>query len=307
MTRSLMEATLTMALRLSTPYLFAGLGGLLAQRSGVYNFALEGMMLLGAFFGYLIALTTGSPALGLLGAVTAGLLAGGLLAVFAVGLGVSQLVTCMALNTLFLGLTGFGIRVLNAAGLGAALAVLLSGPDWGFAGPPFLGPILLGQNPMTWAALTLFALFSWFLRYTGRGLALRAAGENPSAARAAGIRVARCRWIAVTVSGGLASLGGAFLPLTQVGRFAEGMTDGRGWIAVAAICLGRWTPAGTLLSCLLFGLAGAVSNQLQALSLGLPHQAAMMVPYLLSLLALVSLRGKPARGPAALGRHFSKE
>ena len=159
---------------------------------------------------------------------------------------------------------------------------------------------------MTYLIIALFVFYAWFTRRTEYGLALRAVGENPAASQTAGINVFRYRYLSVIISGALAALGGAYLTLTQVSRFSENMTNGRGWIAIAAICLGRWSPAGTFFSCLLFGLASAASNQIQVLNIGIPYQFALMVPYILAILALVSIQGKSSHGPAALGKPYMK-
>lgn len=306
-TMSLLETTLSMMVRLSTPYLFAGLGGLLSQRSGVYNFALEGMMLGGAYFGYFFALITGNLFLGVLGAIAFGFLSGWLLAFISIRFGVSQLVICLGMNTLYMGITGFCSRLMNNYDMSLPLERLIPNINMGaLSSIPLLGPMLFNQNILTYAIILIFVFYAWFIKRTEYGLSLRAVGENPAAAQTAGINVFRYRYIAVIISGILSSLGGAFLTLTQVNRFAEGMTDGRGWIAIAAICLGRWSPAGTFFSCLLFGLATAVSNQIQVLNLGIPYQVALMVPYILSMLALVGIRGKQLHGPAALGKPYLK-
>lgn len=307
LTLSLFETTTAMAVRLSTPYLFAALGGLLSQRSGVYNFALEGMMLGGAFFGYFCALMTGNLFVGVLGAVIFGILAGWLLAFITIRFGVSQLVISLGMNTLLMGVTSFCSRLMNNAHMTNPLDALIANVDLGLLSKmPVLGPMLLGQNPLTYLVVVLFLFYAWFIKRTEYGMSLRAVGENPAAAQTAGIHVFRYRYASVIVSGVLSSLGGAYLTLAQVNRFAEGMTDGRGWIAIAAICLGRWSPMGTFFSCLLFGLATAMSNQIQVLSLGIPYQVALMVPYFLSLLALVGIRGAQSHGPAALGKPYLK-
>jgi simple sugar transport system permease protein len=306
-TLSFVEATLAMMVRLSTPYLYAGIGGLISQKSGVYNFALEGMMLGGAYFGYFFALITGNLFLGFLGAVVFGFLSGWLLAFIAIRFGVSQLVICLGMNTLYMGITSFCSRLMNNANMSLPLDHLIPNINMGvLSSIPVIGPMLLNQNILTYAVIAIFVLYAWFIKRTEYGLSLRAVGENPAAAQTAGINVFRYRYIAVILSGVLSSLGGAFLTLTQVNRFAEGMTGGRGWIAIAAICLGRWSPAGTFFSCLLFGLATAVSNQIQVLNLGIPYQVALMVPYILSMVALVSIRGKLVHGPAALGKPYMK-
>lgn len=309
-TLSLIETTLAMAVRMSTPYLFAALGGMLSQRAGVYNFSLEGNMLGGAFFGYFVALMTGNLALGLVAAMLYGIFYGWLLAFICIRFGVSQMIVGIALNTLALGITSFCSRVVGEVIPADSLNLdHLMGNLFGdtLAGIPILGSLLLGQNIMTYMIVALFILYAWFIKRTDSGLALRAVGENPAAAQAAGINVFRYRYTAVILSGVFASLGGSYLTLTQVNRFAEEMTNGRGWIAIAAISLGRLTPLGTFLSCLLFGLAAALSNQIQVLDLGVPYQIALMMPYILAILALISVRGKRSGAPAALGKAYFKQ
>ncbi len=306
---SLLNTTLGMAVRMSTPYLFAALGGMMAQHSGVYNFSLEGMMLGGAFFGYFFAWLTGNLYIGLFGAILCGMVFGWLLSVISIRFGVSQMVLGLGMNTLLMGVTSFIARLMNTteAGTGLRLSGLLGNV---FNGPltqiPVLGSMVFSQNFMTYLVVVLFIGYNWFIKRTGPGLSLRSVGENPAAAQTAGINVFRYRYIVVTLSCILASMGGAYLTLTQVNRFSENMTNGRGWIAIAALCLGRLTPVGTFFSCLLFGLASAVSNQIQVLNVGIPYQVALMVPYILTILALVSIRGKTGHGPAALGKPYLK-
>lgn len=309
MTVSLLDTTLAMAVRMSTPYLFAALGGMLAQRSGLYNFALEGMMLGGAFFGYFVALMTGNLFLGLIGGIVFGVIYGWMLGYISIRFGVSQMIVGLGMNTLAMGITSFCSRLLSASSWSDSLTLdHLMGSV--FSGSitdiPILGSLLFEQNIMTYLVVVLFIFYAWFIKHTEQGLALRAVGENPAAAQAAGINVFRYRYTAIIVSGALAGMGGAYLTLTQVNRFAEEMTNGRGWIAIAAICLGRMSPVGCFLSCLLFGLATAVSNQIQVLDIGIPYQVALMVPYALSILALISVRGKLSHGPAALGKPYMK-
>lgn len=302
--------TLGMAIRMSTPYLFAALGGMMAQRCGVYNFALEGAMLGGCFFGYFFALISGNLLLGMLGAIACGLLLGWLLAFISIRFGVSQMVLGLGMNTLLTGITSFCSRLMNLdTGLEMKLSHTLGNVFSGFLTRiPILGSMVFNQNIMTYLIVALFIFYAWFTKRTSPGLAMRSVGENPAAAQTAGINVFRYRYIVVTISCMLAALGGAYLTLTQVGRFAENMTDGRGWIAIAALSLGKLNPLGTFLSCLLFGLASAVSNQMQVQSVGIPYQITLMVPYILAILALVSVRGKNsnAHGPAALGKPYMK-
>lgn len=305
---SLLNTTLSMAVRMSTPYLFAALGGMIAQHSGVYNFALEGMMLGGAFFGYLFALTTGSLLVGVMGAVLCGLFFGLLFSFVIMRFGVSQMVLGLGFNTLMLGITSFGQRLLN---MGKDVRPHLPNtigdiPSGFLKNIPVIGGMLFGQNLFVYVVIAFYVYYAWFLNRTRVGLGLRSVGESPTAAQSAGVNVFRYRYVAVVVSCILPALGGAYLTLTQVGRFAEGMTDGRGWIAIAALCLGRLRPGGVFFSSLLFGLASALSNQVQVLNIGVPSHISLMLPYVLAILVLVSSGKQRSHGPAALGKPYFK-
>lgn len=305
---SLLNTTLSMAVRMSTPYMFAALGGMVAQHSGVYNFALEGMMLGGAFFGYFFALTTGNLLVGVMGAVLCGLVFGLLLSFIIMRFGVSQMVLGLGFNTLMLGITSFGQRLLNMdKEVRPRLSNIMGDIPSGFLKRiPVIGGMLFGQNLLVYLVIVFYIFYAWFLNRTRRGLGLRSVGENPAAAQSAGINVFKYRYMAIIVSCILSALGGAYLTLTQVGRFAEGMTDGRGWIAIAALCLGRLKPRGVFLGSLLFGLASAISNQVQVLNLGISSHIALMLPYVMAILALVSSGKQRSHGPAALGKPYFK-
>lgn len=303
---SLLDTTLGMAVRMSTPYLFAALGGMLSQHAGVYNFALEGMMLGGAFFGYLFAWLTGNLFIGILGAIICGIAFGFLFSFIIMRFGVSQMVLGLGFNTLFLGITGFGQRLLNLdPNLELRLTKLIDNVFKGSISEiPIIGSMIFNQNVLSYLIVALFVFYAWFIKNTRRGLALRSVGENPSAAESAGINVFRYRYTAIIISCILPALGGAYLTLSQVNRFSEGMTDGRGWIAIAALVLGRLKPSGVFMGCLLFGLTSAVSNQIQVLNIGVPYQIALMLPYILAILALITTRNQKAFGPAALGKPY---
>lgn len=307
---NILNATLSSALRMATPFLFAGLGGLMAQQVGVYNFALEGQMLCGAFFGFLVAYLTKSLLLGALAAIISGLLMGWLLAFICIRFGVSQMVVGLGMNTLLSGVTAFCSRLVNQSlGQGSSIMMEKLLPNvtlnTNLTSIPVIGPLIFDQNIMTYTAVILFLAYAWWVKRTPQGLALRAVGEHPHASQTAGINVFRYRYLTMTLSGGIAALGGAFMTLSQVYRFAEDMTGGRGWIAIAAIALGRWDAVGTFFACLFFGLASSISNQLQVFNTGIPSQFAMMVPYIMTILTLLTLRGS-SHGPAALAKPFMK-
>lgn len=296
---------LAMSVRMAIPLLFTGLGGLISQKSGIFNFALEGMMLSGAFFAYYGTLVSGSPWIGLLLAILAGILTGLLLAYTSVTLGVSQLVVGIGIGIFSLGLTSYLYRLIDTGGQSAVIQnfPILKLPV--LSDLPVLGPILFNHSFLVYVGLLLVAVIAWFFNHTTTGLNLRAVGERPEVADTAGINVYQYRYFAAMVSGILAATGGAFLTLTQVTRFLENLSAGRGWIALAAIILGKYNPWGVLAACLLFGAADALQMQLQILAVKIPYQILLMTPYIMAMLALGGVVGK-VRGPAAQGKPYLK-
>lgn len=278
---------LAAAVRVATPLLFAALGEMLAERAGVINLGIEGAMLAGALAGALGA-SAGGPWVGLVAAMAAGLLVAAVFALLTVGLGAHQIITGTAMTLGAIGLTG-GIYRAAYGTSGAGLSI------------PTFKPILLGQPAPTWLALALVPLLWWFLFRSRAGLALRATGESAEQARAAGVRVRATRAAAVIAGGALAGLGGGSLVLAQVGTFAEKMTAGRGFIAIAIVVLGRWHPLGVLLAALLFGAATALQFLFQAMGWNIPYQLFLALPYVLTLILLAGAVGG-VRAPAGLGR-----
>jgi simple sugar transport system permease protein len=218
------------------------------------------------------------------------------------------MVTGLAVNILAVGLTSFLLRGLAGQGETAALRVplLAALPVPGLADVPVLGPVLFRQPPLTYAGLLLIPAIWAFLLRTRAGLTLRAVGERPQAAFAVGAAPDRVRSLAVLACGLLAGLGGAVLSLQQVGTFTDGMTNGRGYIALAAIIVGRWMPLGAVLGCLLFGAADALQLRVQGLRLPVSSYVIQMTPYVVALAVLAGF-GRSARMPAALGRPFRRE
>jgi ABC-type uncharacterized transport system permease subunit len=295
------------SLRLSVPVVFAAVGGVLSERSGVYNIGLEGMMLFGAFGAAVGAFFGDAPLAGLLVGAPGGMAAALVLAVLGVSMGVNQIVSGIAINLLAVGLTAFLSRVVFGA-----QANTLSLPGFqpialpGLGAIPVLGPVLFGQDLLVYVMYATVALVAVLLFTTPWGLAIRAVGDNPSAADTAGISVARVRYGCVLASGVLAGLGGSYLVLSQVFLFSEHMSAGKGFIALAAVILGRWHPVGALLACLLFGFFDALQLRLQFANPGVPYQIFVMLPYLASILALVGLVGRPTP-PAACGIPYRRE
>lgn len=293
----------TMSIRMSIPLIYPSLGGLISQKSGVYNFGLEGMMLCGAYFGYYGSYKTGNPWIGLLLGVISGGLLGLLLAFTSITLKVSQLVTGLGIGIFSLGITGFLFRLIGISTENPA-AVLFEKINFGpLESTPIIGEILFSHSWMVYAGFALVILISWFFYRTTPGLNFRAVGENPQVAETAGVNVILTRYLAVVVSGILASFGGAFLTLTQTAYFTENLTAGRGWIAISAIILGKFNPWGILLACLLFGAADSAQMHIQVMGAKIPYQFLLMAPYIMAMLAMVGIVGK-VRAPAAMGKPY---
>lgn len=292
-----LEATI----RTATPLAFAALGELVAERAGVINIGLEGAIVAGCF-GALISAGAGGVGAGFFGAAVAGMLMTALFAFFVVALRTDQIITGTALTLLGLGLTGTLYRAAFGA-LGATLTVptIAPVPLPILSQMPFIGPALFNQPLSTYALYFIIPAMVWWMRNTHAGLALRATGEHAEAARAAGIPTDRVRWLAILFSGLMGGLSGATLVLAQVGSFNEGMSAGRGFIAIAVVVLGRWTPLGTAGAALLFGAAFALQYAFQALDWAVPYQAFLALPYVLTLVLLASMRGRTS-APAELGR-----
>ena len=305
-------ALLAASLRFATPLTYAALGGLYSERSGVVNIALEGMMLTGAFFGIWGADVTGSWALGLLVAMLAGAAFGLVHAVFSIHVRTDQVVGGTAINFLALGITGYlFVKIYGTEGTPAGIAKI---PDvhlaWlGSVPPTALGGFLeqsLGQlNLMIWISFALLGLTYLAVFRTPPGLRLRAVGEHPQAADAVGVPVYAVRYAAVVLSGVLASLGGAYLSIGFVHSFNQNMTEGQGFIGLAALIFGRWRPFGAFGAALLFGFSSALAFQLPVYS---PSGAVLFqaLPYVLTLVAVVGLIGRSV-APAALGKPYVKQ
>jgi ABC-type uncharacterized transport system permease subunit len=292
---------LAATVRTATPLALAALGELLVERAGLINIGLEGAILAGAF-GALVGATAGGVAAGYLGAVVGGLLVGALFALCVVALRADQIITGTALTLLSVGVTGTLYRALYGSS-GAALTLPTSGAVAvpGLSSLPVIGPALFAQPVVTYVAYLLAPALAWWLARTQAGLALRAIGERPAAAEAAGISVNRVRTIAVLAGGALGGLAGGTLVLAQAGTFAENMSAGRGFIAIAIVVLGRWRPLGVAAGALLFGAASALQFAFQAMGWDAPYQLFLVIPYLLTLGALAGAVGR-ARQPAALGK-----
>lgn len=289
-------------IRLSISIALAALGETLSQRGGVMNVGLEGMMMFAAFVAAAVSVYTGSPWMGVLCAMLSAALLAAIHAVFVVYIGANQIISGLALILLGMGLAGVGYRL--TIGQSPVSIPSFSPLDLGFLSEiPLIGPILFQHSALVYLTLFLTVVLSLFLSKTTWGLGLRACGENPSAADAAGLNVAAYRTTAVVVGGAMAGLGGAFLVLAQVHAFVEGMVAGRGFIALACVVFGGWRPMWVLVACLGFGFADALQIRLQVWYPEIPYQLFVMFPYVVALGTLVFFASRSV-GPAALGKHF---
>ena len=292
------------SIRIATPLLLAALGGILSERAGVFAVGLEGMMLAGAFAATVGAWACGSAAAGVALAMLGGAVIGLAVAVVAVRWRADNMVTGLAANILAFGLTSYGLRV-AAGGGGRPVAIhlppLAAWPIPGLDRIPVLGKLLFVHPPLTYLAVAGCAGLTWFLGRTQAGLALRATGENPEAVFAAGVDPLRVRMLAVIACGAIAGLGGAVLSLQQVGTFTDGMTGGRGYLALASLIVGRWAPWGAAAACLVFGAAEAFELRLQAYGVPVSSYIVQMAPYVIALAVLAGL-GRSSRMPAAIGQ-----
>ena len=289
------------AVRVATPLLLAATGETVTERAGVINLGLEGMMLAGALAATM-GTTAAGPGAGIACAVLAGMVLAAGFALVTIGARANQIITGTAVTLGAVGLTGTIYRqVYGPGGAGLGLTTLQPVAIPGLYRVPLLGPVLFNQPLPTYVALAAVPIIWWFLFRTRTGLALRATGEAAAMARAAGVRTSLLRTLATVVGGAFAGLAGATLVLAQVGTFAEKMTAGRGYVAIAIVVLGGWHPLGVALASLLFGAATALQFLFQAMGLKLPYQLFLMLPYGLTLLALAGVVGR-ARAPGDLGK-----
>jgi ABC-type uncharacterized transport system permease subunit len=291
------EATI----RTATPLALAALGEVIVERAGIINISLEGTILAGAF-GAVVGATHGGVTEGFAVGAASGIALAAIFAAFTVWLRADQIITGTAVSLLAVGVTGSLYRMIFGAA-GAALTIRTTGSYAipGLSSIPMLGAALFHQPPVTYVLYVLFPAVTWWLKRMHAGLALRAVGESPAAAEAAGIRVDRVRWAAILFGGAMGGLAGGTLVLAQAGTFVEGMSAGRGFIAIAIVVLGRWHPLGVGAAALIFGAATALQYLLQAVGFNAPYQLFLALPYLLTLAVLAGVAGK-VRAPAALGR-----
>jgi general nucleoside transport system permease protein len=288
-------------IRSATPLIFAALGGMFSERSGVINIALEGLMLTGAFTAAVVTYELNNPYIGFLAGLVSGAVVALIFAVAVIKFEADQVVAGFAINILMLGLPAvISSRIYDSAGSTQQIAQEFLLPDY--------------YNRLSIASILAFLLIPvcWYVLYkTPFGLRIRATGENPAAADAAGVNVARLRYIAVMISGVLAGAGGAYLSIGQSSLFTRGMTAGRGFIALAALILAKWKPVPVLFACLFFGFTEALAIQFQGVvklpsGEDIPVQFIQMIPYVLTIIVLAGFIGL-SRAPKALGIPYRKE
>jgi simple sugar transport system permease protein len=305
-TTAVLVGILTSGIRLATPYLFASIGEMFGQRSGVYNLGVEGIMLMGAFAAFYVTFTTENPWLGLLAAMIVGVIMGLAMAVISVTLQAEQ------------GISGIGVYLFGLGMSDLLFQRMLGTVETvrGFqpvripvlADIPIIGPILFEQSVMVYIAYLLVPI-AWYVMYrTTLGLKIRAVGENPAAADALGVSVARTRYATVTLGGMLAGVAGASLSIALLNVFQQNLTSGIGFIAVALVYFGGWRPYGVLFGALLFSMVNALQLWIQALNIPIPGDASellIMMPYVLTILVLIVAAGR-MRKPAALGVPYER-
>ncbi|MFZ7089112.1 ABC transporter permease [Curtobacterium sp. RRHDQ10] len=295
------------ALGLSAPLIFGSLGGVISERVGVVNVAIEGQFLAGAFASAMLASLTGSAWVGLVAAVVAGVLVSFVLAAFSIKYLVDQVIVGVVINAFVSGLTGF----LYSQVLSPNESTLNKGIRFdnlaipGLSKIPIIGPVFFDQSVIVYLMYVAVAAVTIGLFTTRWGLRLRAVGEHPQAADTVGINVTSTRFWNVSLAGAIAGLGGAFFTLGSVGPFAKDMTAGAGYIALAAVIFGRWDPIRATLAALLFGFASNLQNVLGAINSPVPSEFLLMLPYIVTVFAVAGLVGR-SRGPAASGKPYIK-
>ena len=296
------------AVALAAPLVFGALGGVLGERAGVVNIAIEAQLLFGAFAAAVTASTTGSAWAGVLSAALAGMLVASVLGLFAIGYFVDQIIVGVVLNVLVIGLTNFLFRqvltpnaeALNSPERLSAMPIPLLGQI------PLIGPVLFRQTPLVYLLYITVAVVAFALYRTRWGLRVRAVGEHPKAADTVGIKVNRTRWRTVLLAGAVAGLGGAYFSLVAVSGFNREMTGGAGFIALAAVIFGKWDPIRAALAALLFGFASNLQGVLSVIGSPVPSQFMLMLPYLVTILAVAGLVGR-SRPPAADGLPYKSQ
>ncbi|MEM3506227.1 MAG: ABC transporter permease [Candidatus Bathyarchaeia archaeon] len=307
-TQEFLLKLLSTTVHMSAPILFAALGEVLAERSGVLNLGLEGVMLIGAFSGFWIAFSLNNLYLGIILSLIASALMGLFIAFFTVTLRKDQIVTGIGVWILGSGLSSLLFRVaFHSFESYPRLDVLKNIKIPILSEAPYIGKILFQQNILVYIAFLTVLACDFVLNKTTFGLKIRAIGENPKAAETLGVNVYKARYMTVILGSALAGLGGASLSIGSLGTFVDNLTAGRGFIAIAIVIFGRWKPYGVLLGALLFGTMDSLQISFQALGIVIPYQFLLMLPYVVTILALLMLIKKRVIAPAALCIPYERE
>ena len=299
---------LAAAIRSGTPVLYAVFGEIMAERSGVMNLGLEGVMLVGAYAGFTVTRSTGSPAMGIIAAFAAGVLLTLVHAFLCISMGVNQVVSGLALTMMGGGLSA----LLGRNDIGQTIKGMVPYHVPVLSKIPVVGPVFFQHDPLVYFSYFLTAFLCWFIFRTRAGMNMRAVGENPRAADAMGLSVSKIRYLYTLIGGGLAGVAGGYLSVVYTQMWVEGMTSGRGWIAVALVIFGIWHPFRASIGAYLFGGIEALQMRMQAAGSAIPAPLLLMLPYVMTLVVLTFISIKKGQGvllgaPAALGNPFRRE
>ncbi len=300
-----LQALLHATVRMAAPLTFTAVGETYGERAGVINIGLEGLMLIGAVTAYAVAFASGNIWLGVLAAGLAAMVFGVLFGIVTITLGANQIVAGAALNLVGLGLSSFIYRAFFGTVTDRVIQPLEAVKIPLLSQIPVLGPVLFEQNLLVYAALLLAPLAALVLNRTMLGLAIRSVGEHPKATATAGLSVIGLRYGAVAFGALLAGVGGAYLSVAYANQFVENMVAGRGFIALAIVVFGRWSPMGALWASLLFGFTFALQLRLQAANIQIAYQFLQILPYVATIVAMILLRGQSAQ-PKALGVPYTE-
>ncbi len=298
-------AFLSAALRLAVPLMYAGLGETISEKSGILNIGMEGVMLSGAFFSFAGAWFSKSLFVGVLCGMLGGVLITSVHAVLTIKLAKDQSVTGLAINMVVLGLTSFLFKLMSTGQSYQQIETLPTFPIPLLSRFPVIGEVFFNRDILTYLLYVLLIVLFVFYRRTNLGLSFASIGENPRAAASAGVPVHRYQWIAMLMNGVLGGIGGAYLVLVQLGVFTENMTSGRGYIALATVILGRYTPFGMFGAALLFGAASAMQIRLQTIGVSISPFLLAILPYAITLFAMLTAIGKNTQ-PDSLGKPYIK-
>ncbi len=300
-----LSALASSAVVAAIPLMFAGLGELVTEKSGVLNLGVEGMMLMGAVSGYAVTVATGSPWLGIAAAVMAGVAMALLFGFLTLTLLANQVATGLSLTIFGVGLSAYVGKPFTSASVGITIGTL---PIPGLSRIPVIGPALFTLTPLGYLAFTMFAVVGWFLYRTRAGLVLRSVGESPEVAHSVGFSVVGVRYGATLFGGGMAGLAGGYYSVVYLQLWQEQLTSGRGWIALALVVFATWRPGRLLVGALLFGAVTGLQFYAQAIGMPVPTQFLAMLPYLATIVVLAAISRNPStiklNAPASLGKPF---